>query len=793
MVDLSVYVETTVAMVGAIRNRGCGRVSNLLYLLITAIFIVVCKSILDNRLNYSYHLINLQFDKNIMAEHRPTTTLLALIEQEITQAPEGVPPRTLLESLQSKGEDISRPSLNRLLAQGVEKGLWSPVGDGRNITYILGSQISPLISDTSMPKTSSSKTTPANSISQNVQTQIRTVVWSIADTLRDTTQLQVEAYQPVTLALMALKRNMDIQKEALQEGGKFFQTLASEIPFLASNFRDPQEVAVNLNHEYRFWNPAVLKSEKFGLPFMTWEDFISFEDHDQNGEREPYTMVLRSNPPGHQTPETALWTYTTTAVDLKALMIEIIDSLVPDLKEAFGAIGIHNVLSSQSEQSATLSNTVLRKICGDQGDGKTKKFGLANFDLGLKNISVDVFSDTYMDLLGRFAEDSGKKGGEYFTPTPLVVNALKFSPVEEFAQTLSDNPNAILRLGDPTAGSNTFLIKAHEAITEHARRHQLRVPANKQFAFFAQELKSTQVGLGVFNMFYHGVADRLNPTETEIHVGRRPEQGGIVARINDNSITEYVNKIGQQANQLDWVLANPPYGTDDYGIVYANSARLSKEDQRWVAGVPTRSEGEWAFIQTIVDLLSPTGQATVVLPLGVLFRDGGQLLRQWLIEKDWIEAVISTPSNQFLTTSIPVCLLILNKNKKSNKGGVYFINASNDFTKQGKFNEWNVEKSLQAWKGKQEIPNYSGFVSAEKLQKNKYSLAVNRYFAPPKEKVEYNPHVLNQELQSLQQSNAVRSQWLFGEDGLSGVFGQAQAAWDQAQTLQNAENQGDSQ
>lgn len=721
-----------------------------------------------------------------MASHKPPKTLLSLIEQILLEHPEGTAPRVIFERLVQQGENISRPTLNRLLALGVDNDLWKPLGEGRNVVYLLGSNSlknSLTLLDTNMVK-STPKTTNAAERTNNgsVHSQIRAIVWGIADALRDKTQLQVEAYQPVTLALMALKHNFDIQQEELSEGGQFFDRLKSETLFIASGARSPKDVATTLNQELKFWDPSALQDGRFGLPFMTWDDLVNFKDSDKSGVRdEPYVIVLRSNPENNKTPETALWTYTTYAPDLKALLLEIIDSLVPVLKESFGAIGVHNVLNSQSDHSATLSNDILRQICSDCGDGKANKKGLANFDFGLKNISQDVFSDTYMDLLGRFAEDSGKKGGEYFTPTRLVEIAIKFCNIEKFAKTLSDNPNAIFRVGDPTAGSNTFLIKVYELIVNEAKNNNWRIPSVNQFAFFAQELKSTQVGLGVFNMFYRGLASQLNPTDIELQTGRPMGQGGIVARTNGNVITEYTTKIGMQSNQLDLVLANPPYGTEDYGIVYANGARNSTQDKRWLAGVPTRSEGEWSFMQTIVDLLAPTGEATIVLPLGVLFRDGGSSFRQWLVEKDWIEAIIATPSNQFLTTSIPVCLILLNKNKTNNKGGVFFVNASNDFTKEGKFNHWNEEKALQSWKAREEIPHYSGFVSSEKLKKNKYSLAVNRYFSKPTDKIEYDPDVLNNEMQTLQNKALMHSQWLFGKDGMGGVIGQAQRAWKEAQ------------
>lgn len=733
---------------------------------------------LDKQRIYSYHFINFKFDKNIMAEHRPQDTLLSLIEQSLLDHPEGLAPRDILERLHQKGEDISRPSLNRLLTQGIEQGRWTALGGGRNIVYILGTTASATSSpsmDTSMKKATKKEKTAASSTTapQDVHTQIRAMVWAIADTLRDKTQLQVEGYQPVTLALLALKRNMDIQAEALAKGGQYFDKMSSEIPLINSGLRDPKDVALAFNNLYGFWNSSLISGDKFGLPMMTWDDLVNFKDSDTAGERTtPYKIEMRSNP---------IWTYSTKAPDLKALILEIVEHLTPDLKEAFGAFGIHTVLHTNGH-SATLSNTILREICHGVGDanGNTKTSKLAEFDLSLKNVSMDVFSDTYMDLLGRFAEDSGKKGGEYFTPTPLIDKTLQFAHLETFAQKLSDDPSYIFSMGDPTAGSNTFVIRTYEIIMRIARDSSWRQPQKNQFALFTQELKTTQVGLGLVNMFYHGLASRLNLTPAEIQVGRRLDQGGGVGRGTGNTITEYTNNIGKQSNSLDFVGANPPYGTDDYGITYATTAPIEK-DKRWTAGVPTRSEGEWAFIQTIVDLLSPTGRATVILPLGVLFRDGGQNFRQWLIEKDWIEAVVSTPSNQFLTTSIPVCILVLNKNKTQSLNGVYFINASNDFTKQGKFNHWDDGKSIAAWQTREEIPYYSGFISADKLKKNKYSLAVNRYFAPPKAKIDHNPMLLNQELLVLQQDNAARQQWLFGEDGVSGVFGQAQAAWAETQ------------
>lgn len=725
-----------------------------------------------------------------MAEHRPTDTLLSVIQQALTGAPEGLAPRQILEHLVQLGEDVSRPTLNRLLATGVDDGLWTPHGGGRSIIYTLGESVSTsTLPDT---QTMSQELTPDAATSASINAvakkiakakrekapkeikqlslyqHVRAAIWWVADTLRDRTNLQVESYQPVALALMALKRNFDTQSEQMRDGRKINLMLASQIPMIQSGLRDAKDVMREINHVYGFWDSSMIQGDHFGVPLMTWADLANFKDSETEGRREkPYVMVMRANPPGHQTEETALFTYTTYAPDLKSFILEIISLMVPGLREAFGAIGIHGVLGSQSEHAATLSNSILRELCTSHGTGQAAR--LADFDLGIEAVSVDVFSDAYMDLLSRFAEASGKRGGEYFTPTPLAINTLLFTPMEKFAQMMSDDPSFVFRIADPAAGSNTFLLKAHKYLRQVASNMGLPEPTPAQFAFFAQELKNTQVGLGIFNMFYHGLADRLNLDEDEIYVGRAHEATGIVHRTTGNTITEYIPKIGKQAGKIHLIAANPPYGVADYGIAHALEARNDPMDNRWTSGVPTRSEGEWSFVQSIVDLLSPIGFAAIVLPLGVLFRDGGSEYRNWLIEKDWIEGIIAAPSNQFLTTSIPVCLMLINKNKAPEaRGGVFFVNASEDFQKVGKFNEWQISKSLGAWRTRSEIAGYSGFVSKERLQKAaKQSMAVNRWFSPIKEKVAHDPQAMAEDISALRSAMAVRSTWL------DGVFSQA--------------------
>ncbi len=738
-----------------------------------------------------------------MAEHRPTDTLLELLRQALADATNGLAPRQLLAHLVELGEDISRPTLNRLLTQGVDQGLWSPQGQGRAVVYVLG-QVAPdslpsspkessrMNPDLSTPdsdgKPKAGRKATAKQVAKPASQydQIRSVVWGVADTLRDKTGLQVEAYQPVTLALMILKRNLDTQAEMLRKGGKMQQALEEELPLVAVGLRTGKDIARRFNAFNRFWGPELMDGERFGLPAMTWSDLSEFETNrnealkrlamegKDSSEGTPVTLVLRANPAGHDTPDTALFTYTTSARDLKSFVMEVVDSLVVELREAFGAIGTHSVLDSQNEHSANLENEVLRDICTQQG-------GFRDFDLGTQAVPSDVFSDVYMDLLGRFGEASGKRGGEYFTPTPLVDNVIKFQDLEEVARVLSDNPSEMIRVADPTAGSNTFLIRFYDMVVAAAERLGIRKPDPNQFAFYAQELKNNQVGLGVFNMSYHGLAERMNLTESEIDQGgRKPGTPGLVRRVLGNSISEYVEKIGQQAGNIDFAFGNPPYGVDDYGIAYAADA--PETDKRWMTGggVPTRSEGEWAFHHIFTHLLREGGRwgrSGVIMPLGILFRDGGANFRRQLIENDWLEGIIAAPSNQFLTTSIPVCVVILNKNKKpEHRGGVFFINATEDFTKVGKFNHWDVERALDAWKNRSEIPGYSGFVTQDRLLKAPgCSLAVNRWFAPIREKKVLDPRKMAEDVAQVRDTLAARGVWM------ERILEQASALWSLSQ------------
>lgn len=754
-----------------------------------------------------------------MAAHRPLLPLLVTLYQTAQANPLGSAAATfeaaINQDMANQGKaPMPRPTRVVTLRQAVSLGVLRAEGEKRGRRYFAGMEnpgawdeeeltqrLDKLAEDSGeeneegvgsaskksarrqvSPKATSGQTKPKTILTQTTAMplhaqqfrQLQGVVWNIADVLRDKSGLQVDGYRPVTLVLLALKRNLDTVAR-LQQQGRWIQTeLSKQIDMLNTGLMTGEDFARQVNQRTEIFDPAIFaanspNANKACVTMMTWKDLLEFPETSEAQRTSDLTLNLSFNPP-----DKSWFTYTTRAGNLKALMEELVSLHVADLREAFGAIGLRAALTPGDAHAPKLDQNVLRELVND----------LATVDVSLEAIPGDVFSDVYMDLLGRFAADSGKKGGDFFTPTPLVKGGLRMLPIDRIARELAANPAKRTIIADPTAGAGTFLTQFYDAIQESAVRQGLGMLDRRQFCFHAQELTPIQAGLSVFNFFFHGLAARLSTlTPLEEANGRSLSAGGAVGRIVGNTISDYTAKLGQMAGKVDLVLANPPYGTADYGLDYANAP--AEGDMRWHVGVPTRSEGEWAFVNTVVDLLAPTGKALIVLPLGVLFRDGGKIFRQFLVEKNWIEGIVSLPANQFLTTQIPVCMLFLNKDTEQDfwgnprKHGVFMVNAAEDFTKTGKLNHWDQDAAVEFWAAREDKPGYGGFVPVETLRsdRNAYNLSINRYFPPIREKEILNPASLAQEVQTIQARLLARSLWLDGEPGDGGgLWAQASAA-----------------
>ncbi len=544
--------------------------------------------------------------------------------------------------------------------------------------------------------------------------EIRKIVWAFADMVRDKGNGTVEDYAKIVLPTCLVKRTLDLQSEFNQKEGQSFFDLVD----MGASTQEQSLLDIN-SKSYRFYDNQKIIDDKLqqSIVLITWDDLMHYEAN-PNGEEKSISLPFGQ-------------VYNTRAKNFVELMFEIIDVLNPIMKHVFNTFEYRQLIL----QKNIVPFDEFYKTCHTE---------LSKHSFNMENISTDMFSDIYMDLMGRFASDSGKKGGEFFTPTPLVKNAWQFIDVKSYAQKLINGEKTNISIGDPTAGSNTFLIYGYDLIMAECENIKPGVVSKEVFSFYGQELKAFQYCLGLINMIFHNTIDSYN---VGIDI---PEQ-------NSNVITEYFNGIGKMRQKLDIVVANPPYGTKNYGIEYAETSKTT--DERWKFGVPKKQEGEYAFLMTIYDLLNKEGKAVIVMPLGTLFRDSAKEIRQHLLKEGVVEGLVTLPGNMFLTTSIPVVLWILNKDaNRVNKDKVFMVNASKDFKKVGKFNEWQSEKAIQNYLTRTEETDYSGYVDFTTLEKNKFNLSVQRYFSKEKEKEEINIIELEKEIIELENSLLIKKQ-----------------------------------
>jgi type I restriction enzyme M protein len=539
--------------------------------------------------------------------------------------------------------------------------------------------------------------------------QIRKIVWAFADLCRDKGNGTVEDYAKIVIPTCLVKRVLDLQQEWLEANGAVeFEALDIGV--------DAHQVLQDINQKsFRFYSNSVTESPtSASVVLLGWKHLVDFAD---NPNAEVVTIPLSF---GQQ--------YSTQARNFVELMFEVIRGFNEVMQHVFATFEFKALLL----QKEILPYADYYKTCHEE---------LSSMSFTMAKVPTDMFSDTYMDLVGRFAHDSGKKGGEFFTPTPLVKNAWRFIDIDSYAEKLVRGEKTSLAIGDPTAGSNTFLVYGYDLISHACEKLSPGTVSKEAFQFYGQELKAFQYCLGLVNMIFHGTLNQYN-------------QGiGDFRCQNANVISEYNTGIGKMRGKLDIVVANPPYGTSNYGIEYAQASQSS--EPRWSVGVPLKSEGEFAFLQTIVDLLNKQGKAVVVMPLGTLFRGAAAKFRKALLEDDVLEGLVTLPGNMFLTTQIPVVLWILNKNKASaDKGKVFMVNASSDFVKVGKFHEWQPEKAIEAYLGRDNLDGYSGHVSSEVLEKNHHNLSVQRYFSVSQSEKLVNLAELNLEIEALQSAIA---------------------------------------
>lgn len=309
----------------------------------------------------------------------------------------------------------------------------------------------------------------------------------------------------------------------------------------------------------------------------------------------------------------------------------------------------------------------------------------------------DVLGDAYEYLIGQFASNAGKKAGEFYTPHQVS---------EVMAQIIVKTTPQVRSIYDPTVGSGSLLL----TVSKH-----LSKDAQKALNYYGQEYITETYNLTRMNLLLHGV---------------RPEKMDIR---NGNTLAQDWPEDPEKPNegvQFDAVVMNPPYSDKRWNKREDKPLKVSDPRFADFGVLPPDNKGDFAYLMHGLYHLGQNGTMAIVLPHGVLFRGAAEgEIRKRLLDKNYIDAIIGLPSNLFTNTGIPVCVLILKKNRDLSDP-VLIIDASRNFIKVAKQNvlqEKDIAKIVDVYTNKTEIKGYSHLATRKEIQDNEYNMNIPRY------------------------------------------------------------------
>ncbi|WP_099363593.1 type I restriction-modification system subunit M [Fredinandcohnia onubensis] len=332
-------------------------------------------------------------------------------------------------------------------------------------------------------------------------------------------------------------------------------------------------------------------------------------------------------------------------------------------------------------------NTMLRSLLED-----FQQLSLRPSQLG----NEDIVGNAYQYMIGLFASDAGKKGGEFYTPaevSELLARLVK--PLEND------------RIYDPTSGSGSLLLKVAK-----------QVPS-KKVAIYGQERNGATHSLALMNMYLHGIDDA------------KIEWGDTLANplhLDDGKLMKF-----------QVIVANPPFSLDKWAMGFAgegNDKKFKMEPgldpfRRFEWGVPPSSKGDYAFVQHMLYSLAENGRMATILPHGVLFRGSSEgKIRQQIIDMNLLDAVIGLPVGLFFGTGIPACIMVFRKDRT--RKDVLFIDASGEINyekgkNQNKLRKQDIEKIIETYEKRETIDKYSYVATLDEIKENDYNLNIPRY------------------------------------------------------------------
>ena len=345
------------------------------------------------------------------------------------------------------------------------------------------------------------------------------------------------------------------------------------------------------------------------------------------------------------------------------------------------------------------------------GDGKARVERISNLIAIFESPALDfaqnraehddILGDAYEYLMRHFATQSGKSKGQFYTPSEVSRVIAKVIGISKH------NTVAATTAYDPTCGSGSLLLK----VAAEAGRH---------ITLEGQEKDSTTAGLARMNMILHDFPDA--------HIASGGEGTLVMPRFRDH-------KDERQLRSYDYVVANPPFSDKAWstGMTLGESGE-GDPFKRFSWGVPPKKQGDYAYLLHIVRSMKSTGKAACILPHGVLFRGNAEAaIRRNLVRSGILKGIIGLPANLFYGTGIPACILVLDKENAAARKGVFMIDASRAYRKDGPKNrlrDQDIHRIVDTFRKQDESdPRYARMVPFDEIAdaRNDYNLNLPRY------------------------------------------------------------------
>lgn len=370
--------------------------------------------------------------------------------------------------------------------------------------------------------------------------------------------------------------------------------------------------------------------------------------------------------------------------NLNVVLANVFDNIESSARGTASEDDVKGLFEDFDVKGNKLGNTV------EERNEKLTKMLNAIGDLKLGNYqdnSIDTFGDAYEFLMTMYASHAGKSGGEFFTPQEVG---------ELLARIVIGDKTSVNKVYDPACGSGGLLLKFAKILGKE----------NVKQGFFGQEINLTTYNLARINMFLHDI------------------------NYNNFSIARedtLMHPMHWDDEPFDAIVSNPPYS-----IKWAGKENpILINDERFApAGVlaPT-SKADLAFTMHMLSWLSPKGTAAIVEFPGVLYRGGAeQKIRQYMVDNNFVDAVIQLPADLFFGTSIATCILVLKKNKTDNN--ILFVDASDECvrnTNKNKLSDNNIKNIVALLKNRISVENKAYLATYDEIKENDYNISVNSY------------------------------------------------------------------